>query len=365
MKLLILCENYPNLEGGRAMAFAHTRNLAYSQAGINVEVLNFSSKLDYVIDGVNVYSVSSIKNKDINEYDIVVSHAPNIRNHLPFLLKHIRSIKNLVFFFHGHEVLKINAVYSKPYDFIKESGIRVTFQNIYDELKFFLLRIFISFYYKKIFFVFVSSWMKEQFFHWIHPNESFVRGRNAITYNSVSSVFEKMSYTYSSPKEYDYITIRSNLDGSKYAIDIVNDLAKSNPNNKFLVIGKGDFFNHYSKADNITWLNCTLKQSEMIEWMNKSRCALMPTRTDAQGVMMCEMEAFGMPVITSDIPVCHEVFDGFENVGFIKNEKTDIQLSPIYNRISPFHGKHEKYFLKNTSAREIALFKSLDDNKNI
>ena len=31
------------------------------------------------------------------------------------------------------------------------------------------------------------------------------------------------------PKKYDYITIRGNLDGSKYGVDIVNNIAKANP----------------------------------------------------------------------------------------------------------------------------------------
>ena len=34
----------------------------------------------------------------------------------------------------------------------------------------------------------------------------------------------------------------------------------------------------------------------------------MPTRADAQGVMACEMATFGIPLITSNIDVCKEVF---------------------------------------------------------
>ena len=359
MKLLILCEDYPNQDGGRAMAFAHTRNLAYAQKGICVEVLNFSSSEDYVIDGINVFCKSSIRKMNIEHYDILVAHAPNIKSHLMFFLKYINKIKRLVLFFHGHEVLKINEVYSKPYDYSKDNIAKVIFQNIYDDFKFVVWRFFINKYYEKMFFVFVSKWMKIQFLHWVHPKEEIINGRSSITYNSVSNVFEDNHYDANAPKEFDYITIRGNLDGSKYAIDIVNDLAKNNPQNSFLIIGKGDFFKHYKKSENITWMNCTLKQQEMIRWMNKSRCALMPTRTDAQGVMMCEMEAFGMPVITSDILVCHEVFDGFKNVAFINNDIHDIDLSLIYNRIRNYRGKHEKYFLKNTAAKEITLFKSL------
>ena len=55
----------------------------------------------------------------------------------------------------------------------------------------------------------------------------------------------------------------------------------------------------------------------------------MPTRTDAQGLMMCEMATYGMPVITTDIPVCHEVLDSFENVSMFDINDTNVQLEPI------------------------------------
>ena len=359
MKLLILCEGYPNQDGGMAMAFAHTRNVVYKECGFNVDVLNFSSEEDYIIDGVNVFSKSSVEKKNIQQYDLIIAHAPNIKHYLFFMLRHIHRINRLVFFYHGHEVLKINHVYPEPYPFIKKSIIRKTLQDYYDELKFFVWRRFIRRYREKLFFVFVSNWMKDQFMKWVHPGDDIVKENSSITYNSVSPVFENECFDADSPKEFDFITIRGYLDGSKYAMDIVNSLAKANPSQKFLVIGKGSFFNYYEKAENITWMDCTLKQSEMIEWMNKSKCALMPTRTDAQGVMMCEMEAFGMPVITSDIPVCHEVFDGFKNVAFISNDRPDIDLSSVFNDICAFNGKHDKYFLRNTVAKEISMFESL------
>ena len=47
----------------------------------------------------------------------------------------------------------------------------------------------------------------------------------------------------------------------------------------------------------------------------------MPTRTDAQGLMMCEMAAFGIPLITSNIPVCHvpAILKYTRNVYYIGN----------------------------------------------
>ena len=62
---------------------------------------------------------------------------------------------------------------------------------------------------------------------------------------------------------------------------------------------------------------------KMIAILNSAKCALMPTRTDAQGVMMCEMVAFGMPLITSDIPVCHEVLIMLMEWVLFQNEELD------------------------------------------
>ena len=101
-------------------------------------------------------------------------------------------------------------------------------------------------------------------------------------------------------KEYDFITIRSNLDDSKYAIDVVNNLANRHPQYKFLLVGKGHFFEHYAKADNIIRIERFITPDEMVALLNKSRYGLMPTKNDTQGIMACEMATFGIPLVTSD-----------------------------------------------------------------
>ena len=101
--------------------------------------------------------------------------------------------------------------------------------------------------------------------------------------------------------------------------------------------------------------------AQIIEHMKKSRCALMPTRTDAQGLMMCEMASTGMPLITSDIPVCHEVFDDFENVALINNDLVDVDLTEVLDRLEcgiPYP-KNSKYYGAKTSQHEVDIIKAL------
>lgn len=365
-KILILVADYVEKNKPNMLTYVHTRNRYYQSVGLNVDVINFKAKNNYNIDGVNVFTKTYLETKINNfEYNILICHAPNIRNHLLFLLKYSTKFKNIIFFFHGHEVLICNKVYSNPYPYAinKNMDTKVNYfiKNLYDYVKVFIW----GKYYKKIAFksnfVFVSNWMKREFFKWTGINESRINGRTHIIYNTVGRIFEEENYNPGTDKAYDFITIRGNLDGSKYCVDLVNDLAKANPEYSFLVIGKGEFFSHYEKAENLQWVDAHLNHDEIVEYLNKSRYALMPTRTDAQGLMMCEMATFGIPVITSDIPVCHEVLDDFENVAFIDNDNQNADLSQIIEKLTDKvpYPKNSKYFAANTVQKEVDLINGL------
>lgn len=352
-KILVAVENYPNNSGGVALMYVHVRNKAYADSGIDVTVLNFQAEEDYVYDGIKVISLRGYKS-GTDKYDTLVCHAANVRHHYAFLKKYGKKFEKFVFFFHGHEVLKINKTYPAPYPYVRKSKIKAWLQDRYDDFK---LSVWRKYYPKvkgKSTFVFVSKWMLDEFLKWTKIPYDAIKNQCEITYNCVGKAFEEALYDPNLPKEYDFITVRSYLDGSKYCADIVNKLAYANPSLKFLLVGKGEFFNHYEKAPNITWLNQTMNHKEIIEQMQKSRFALMPTRTDAQGLMMCEMAAFGIPVITSDIPVCHEVFDDFKNAFFINNEDVNKDLSGFLNKNLTIF-KDERFFLSKTAVNEIAI----------
>lgn len=361
-KYLVLSTDYPNLQGGLMLAYVRTRNVYYKSKGLDVTVLNFTADENYTIDGINVitYKWFRVHHKELR-YDVLISHAPNLKEHYRFLCKYDNVFPKIVFFFHGHEVLKINKVYSEPYPYVRRNRIVEKIQDIYDELKFCVWRSYIKRRHEKLYYIFVSHWMRDEFMKWVKPDTAYLEGRSFITYNCVGDLFEKEQFDRNAPKSYDFVTIRANLDGSKYSIDIVNELAKRHPEYKFLLIGCGEFFEHYEKASNIEWRNCRLQHDEIIGVLNSARCALMPTRTDAQGVMMCEMATFGMPVITSDIPVCHEVFDGEPNVGFINNDLTQDNLSDVYFKIRDIKYKSNKYSQVNTCNIELSIINSINN----
>ena len=228
MKILVLCSDYPNLKGGVSLNYVHTRNIAYKiKWGVDVTVLNFKSIEGYVKDGIKVITLRDFENNIAINYDILVCHAANLKNHYRFLYKYNRLFSKIVFFYHGHEVMKLTEEYPKEYEYKKKNYLKESIIPIYDSIKFKVWKRFLLNNIQKLQLVFVSEWMYDVFKKNIGIKESFLDGKINIIYNSVSKVYEKMRYDITSQKEYDYVTIRPNIDTSKFGIDIVNRFAKA------------------------------------------------------------------------------------------------------------------------------------------
>lgn len=360
-KILVLVADYPNNDGGVALMYVHTRNKYYIQHDIDVTVLNFSAKSNYVIDGIKVVSNASYETNP-NVYDIAVCHASNIRNHYFFLKKYGRRFQRFVFFFHGHEILRLNQIYPKPFDYVKASGtMRKVAQDAYDTFKVTMWHHFFLKYAYKSTFIFVSNWLYEKFHTYVGLNESDLQNHVHIINNSVGRVFEENSYNLAKEKKYDFITIRSYMDDSKYCVDLVNDLAKQYPQYRFLVIGRGEFYTVHQKPDNVTWVDRFLSHKEIMDYIDESKCGLLLTRQDTQGVMTCELAVYGIPVITSDIAVCHEICDDLENVALVSNDLSRVHLPKVYSEVLTKYGikKSQKFSYVNTVKKEEELIKGI------
>lgn len=360
MKLLVLCSSYPDNNGNIGLNYVHTRNISYVKSGINVTVIRFDTDVCYIKDGVKVISLTEYEKSRESQYDILVCHAANLKYHYRFLHKYADRFSNIVFFYHGHEVMKLNTEYPKEYSYLKHNLLSELYIPAYDKIKFALWRNFLQKNVDKLHLVFVSDWMYDVFKKNIKIDDSTFQGRIHIIYNSVSKKYETLRYNVSDSKEYDFVTIRANIDTSKFAIDLVNKFAFNNPDYKFLLVGKGTYFEHFEKANNIERIEKYLNQDEIVEILNRSRCALMPTRVDAQGVMACEMATYGIPLITSDIPVCRYVLKDFSDVAFIDNESDGRELPKLLESLKPcIEGTNERFFEKNTIDKEIKLYKNI------
>jgi hypothetical protein len=359
MNILILTEDYPSDKNIYALAYIHSRNIEYLEGGNKVDVISFEAITKYKFEKINVFDESSYKN--FNNVDIIISHAPNIKNHFRFLIK--KSIQNipLVFFFHGHEVMNTSKYYPKAYRFNKISIFKKNVQKVYDPLKLKILKFCLLKMIQKreISFIFVSSWMKNMANKSLSLNgkdKDLLDRHSYVVNNGVNDIFLKNTYTQNDKLEADFITIRP-FDNSKYGVDIVYNLAKNNPNYSFHIYGEGNFFNHVKHLKNLQVFHHYIHQKDIPDYLNKYKCALMPTRLDAQGVMMCEIAEYGMPLITSDIPICREMLGGFSNVSFVSNNLNAIEISKFIPPSS--QEKVIKFNIKYLIQEELDIFNKL------
>lgn len=353
MKLLVLTQDYPSEKNLYNSAYVHSRNVAYLRFGIEVNVLNFATKQSYEFESIKVYPENDIK--DFSSYDLILSHAPNLKNHCRFLKK--LKTKKVIFFFHGHEVLHIYLEYPKTYGWNKPSFLGVIFWLLYDALKLVVMRKFLRNFAKKnhVGSIFVSDWMRERFASnlKIEPSEL---GPYAIIPNAVNEVFVTKSYCLESDILADCVTIRP-LDASKYAVDLVILLAKNNPNLSFHIYGRGKMFDYCELPKNVVWYDKFLSHSELPGLLNKYKMAIMPTRYDSQGVMVCEMATYGIPLVTSDLKICREMLDDFSNVKFLADKEFSNKLE--FNVPNQKVEKNQKFVSENVIVKEIDFMKRI------
>lgn len=348
-KILVVVENYPNNDGGKALMYVHTRCLEYQKTGISLDVLSFSAQNPYVIDGISVITTKEVA---ITNYTVVAMHAPNIKHHYRFLKRNYKTIPHIIIFFHGHEIVRINKVY--PNLFSWERGIKKRIiHGVYDSVKLLIWHNFFPIINFKTSFVFVSNSLLSDFKEYVQL-ESEITDVHIIN-NGVSKTFRTKSYSLYGKKDFDYITVRSNLDASTYCIDLLCDVARKLKDKRFLLIGRGKYFKYNEKPENIHWINEVLDHERLCNYLDQSKCALMFTRRDTQGVMSCELATYGIPLITSNLPVCHEMLDDFSNVTFIDNN--NIEIERIIQIPSEEIDKNNKFDETNTVLREIALIK--------
>jgi len=322
MKILVLASNYPSKQDIYNSPFIHSRCLEYKKYGHDVQVLSFLSKDDYCFEDIQVFSEKNIQLGF--KPDLIMAHAPNRTNHLRVINKMFSKIP-LMIYFHGHEIMKINKHYPEPFEKNMKKLYKVM---IKDFIKLFFLK---SFLIKKLkqgnlHIVFVSEWMRKTAFDDLKLNKKemlFLNSNSTVIANPANSVFLNNSFQYENEKIADFITIRP-FDNPKYAIDIVYKVAKDNPKFIFHVYGEGTYFDAKEILANLKVFKKFIVQKEIPKLLNKYKYALMPTRLDSQGVMMCEIASYGMPIFTSDIPICHEMLDGFK-VAYIQNSIEKVQ----------------------------------------
>lgn len=360
--IYILVQDYPSQENSYAMMYVHSRNLIYQERGLKFKVVSMSAKKQYQYEGVQIISKKDFNNiieeNRLYNDDVLVSHAPNLRNHLPLINSIFEKIKKVVVFFHGHEVLKTQKYYPENYSFIKKNFSEDIWKASYDFLKLRIMSRFLKRLHQKnkLKVICVSNWMKTEAGKCL--NIDLDEFDTSIINNNANEIFFKQHYKKEEHYAADFITIRP-LDASKYGIDLIVKFAQVNPHYSFHIYGKGEYFSHYRKPNNIEVINEFLPPMDIPNLLNSYKCALMPTRLDAQGVMACEMATHGIPVITSDLDVCKEMFTDFSNVKLVNDEFWESCFSDEESFFRSSYEKNYKFSIRNTVEKEIIYLKEI------
>ncbi len=357
MRILTVCQAYPNQSNPSAMAFVHSRNLLYKSEGHHVDVLSFSTGKEYSWEGIKIFPEDGVPKEILQSYDSVVFHAPNLRNHLRFLFRNRKAIRNLTFIVHMTEWLNRKIYYPKPYPFLGLWKRRLVpvFQNLYDTVK---LRVWRSFLKSRdeLKLIFVSNWIREQAERSIGINLKDTQVSATVIHNPIHPTFMKAEYVEGGEKDADFITIRP-FDDSKYGVDIVCDLAEKYPSSTFHVYGRGKYFSHRSPPNNLKVIDKIFPQQDIPAVLNRYRAAILPTRLDSQGVLMCEIAATGMPLVVSDLSICKEMVGDFSNVAFLSNSEPKLPNIPRAD-VSGAKQSSQKFFAQNTVREELQVFKA-------
>lgn len=360
MKILLLCEAYPSHRNLYAMSYVHSRAIEYVRAGHIVSVLSFSANEDYVFEGIQILTSKSASTK--RDFDVVMAHAPNVRNHLRFLAR--LPPLPLALFIHGHEVLRINSYYPRPFDFDRGATeiLNRAMRSVYDPLKLLLLRCFCRLQIirgRPLGFVFVSEWMRSEAIAcnpWMHSGNGW---RSVIIPNSVNAAFLNACYEPTPELLGDFVCIRP-FDNPKYAIDTVVKWAIETPHKQFHIYGDGRYFDHHPSPPNVSIFKQFIAQRDIPALLNRYRACVMPTRLDSQGVMMCEMASYGVPLYTSDTSVTRQMLSGFDNVRFVAPEVSPASLlEKLPQPLQHHEPVRHRFDARSLAARELAFAEEL------
>ena len=357
MKILTVSQAYPNEKALYSMAFVHSRDLLYKKAGHEVEVLSFAARENYNWSGIQVWTEASVTKDRLKRYDAVVFHAPNLRNHLRFLRKNKDLIARPFFIIHMTEWISRAVYHPKPYSFFGffDRKVKPLFAWLYDSLKLSVWRSFLKRQrVQNLKLIFVSDWILEHAQKSIGYNVEKGSYPYYVVHNPIHPAFIENEYSEKASKDADFVTIRP-FDESKYGVDIVCELARRYPDKTFHLYGRGSYFKYNQIPPNMKVFEKMIPQTEIPQLLNRYRSALLPTRLDSQGVLMCEIAAMGMPLIVSDLPICREMVGNFSNVAYLNNDNPRLPNLPPADAVGAKRNS-EKFWASRTIAEELRIF---------
>ena len=106
--------------------------------------------------------------------------------------------------------------------------------------------------------------------------------------------------------------------------------------------------------ENLTIIQQFFRAEDIVNLLDKYKAGILFTRWDSQGILACEFAAYGIPLITSDLPICHEMLKDYPNVAFVSNN-LDFDLNTILKEIPQATEKNIRFTYEETAQQELNL----------
>jgi len=299
-----------------AFSFVHARAKIYQKFGNRVKVyVPSNSAYIYKFEGIDVYKGNDNTYQTLlKEFDpdIVSIHSPRYTTskNLIKMLDEKRTQVPIIIWIHGIEALIHTFHHYLPPWKVKEKLKTV----LTGTLKITTLRFLVA---KASAVIYVSDWMRktaERYLVFKHPY-SFV----------IPNPIDTSLFTYTKKeRQVRNKGISARRLEWKYGIDIAIRAYSNLKESNLTILGAGSLENYMRNLakkcqSNVSFLNTHIEHNKMPELYAQFGYFVAPSRTEAQGVAMCEAMACGLPVIATNVGGIPE---------FVKNGISGILVPP-------------------------------------
>lgn len=121
-------------------------------------------------------------------------------------------------------------------------------------------------------------------------------------------------------KKMNIVTYIGRVEKTKGVHDLIHSIEQMNENVKCIIIGEGEYSNElktYLKSNPIlnhkVWMLGSLTSENVNKWISLSNVVVLPSYYETQGIVLLEANAYGKPVIASNIEGIKEVVENGVN----------------------------------------------------